>query len=132
MKGMKLYVASRASIPERSEMWRAFRKDGNQITSSWIDEAGEGETADFNELWRRITAEIEEAHKLILYAEPNDFPLKGALIEAGIAIGMGKQVIVCLPNVKLEGRTCRPIGSWIEHPLVMRDDDIYGIMWRLR
>ena len=53
-----IYIASRASIPERSAMWRQFRDSGIDITSSWIDEAGAGETADFGELWARIMNEI--------------------------------------------------------------------------
>lgn len=120
-----IYIASRASIPERSAMWRRFRDhDGVDITSSWIDEAGEGQTASFAELWDRIEREIGAATRLVLYAEQDDFPLKGALIEAGIALGMGKPVTVCLPGVKLDGRTHRPIGSWIEFRRVSRCDDI--------
>jgi hypothetical protein len=123
-----IYVASRASIPERSAMWRTLRKMGWQITSSWIDEAGEGETADFTELWDRIMREIGAAHKVVLYAEQDDFPLKGAILEAGIALGMGKPVVVCLPGVALDGRTRRPIGSWIEHRGVTRIDKLHEAM----
>lgn len=120
-----IYVASRASLPERSAMWRRFRdENGIDITSTWIDEAGEGETASFAELWDRIEREIGIAERLVLYAEQDDFPLKGALIEAGIALGMGKSVTVCIPGVKLDGRTHRPIGSWIEFRRVSRCDDI--------
>lgn len=119
-----IYTASRASLPERSAMWRKFRDEGVKITSSWIDEAGDGETECFTELWDRITAEIASAERLVLYAEPDDFPLKGALIECGIALGMGKPVVVCLPGVELNGRTHRPVGSWIEHRLVERNDNI--------
>lgn len=121
-KRKPVYVASRASIPARAEMWRRIRAEGFPITSSWIDEDGEGQTDDFGELWVRIYHEIECSETLILYAEPTDFPLKGALIEAGIALGMRKPIIVCLPNVALEGRTHRPIGSWIQHPAVTRLD----------
>lgn len=117
-----IYVASRASIPERSLMWRQLRDDGWQITSSWIDEAGEGETADFTELWDRIMREIAAARKLVLFAHSDDFPLKGAILEAGIALGMGKPVIVCLPGVRLDGRTKRPLGSWLAHRNVIRCD----------
>lgn len=123
-----VYVASRASVPARSAMWRELRSAGWNITSSWIDEAGEGETEDFTELWDRIMREIAAADKLVLYAEQSDFPLKGAIVEAGIALGMGKPVVVCLPGVLLSTRTKRPIGSWVSHRGVVRIDSIEEAM----
>jgi len=113
------YVASRASIPARSAMWRDLR-DGYDyhITSTWIDEAGEGETACNTELWQRIENEIRISDGLILYAEPDDFPLKGALVEVGMALGMGKRVMIVAPKVHLEDKSLRPLGSWAMHPLV--------------
>lgn len=113
-----IYVASRASTPERSQMWRDLRAAGWYITSSWIDEAGPGQTANFTELWSRIEGEIRGSQGLIIYAEPEDFPLKGAYIEAGIALGAGLPVAVVMPGVELEPRSCRPMGSWIQHPKV--------------
>jgi len=74
---MKVYVASRASIPQRGEMWRRYSGAGCQITSSWIDEDGLGQTKSFTDLWSRITREIADADRLVLYAETDDFPLKG-------------------------------------------------------
>lgn len=113
-----LYVASRASLPARPQMWRSLRDDmGWRIVSTWIDEAGEGETGDFGELWARIEAEIGLCDGLILFARKEDFPLKGALVEVGIAIGMGKPVAVCLGGEPfLEPRSRKPVGSWLEHP----------------
>lgn len=111
-----IYVASRASNPARPAMWRALRAAGWPIVSSWIDEAGEGQTEDFTELWERIGEEIRSSAGLIVYAEPEDFPLKGAYLEAGIALGAGLPVAVVLPGVQLEPRTDRPMGSWIRHP----------------
>jgi hypothetical protein len=118
-----IYVASRASVPERGEMWRKFRRQGIPISSSWIDEDGQNQTDDFGELWERITNEIKSSNAVVLYAEDDDFPLKGAFIEAGIALGLGVPVVVCLPNVTLT-QSFRPIGSWIAHPLVSRVDDV--------
>lgn len=120
----RIYIASRASVPERSARWRAFRDSGIRIVSSWIDESGAGETDSYADLWMRIAFEIASADRLVLYAETDDFPLKGALIEAGMALGMAKPVTVCLPDVEVAERSCRPIGSWINHPLVVRNDDI--------
>lgn len=123
-----IYVASRASLPERGCMWRKFRGEGSPIVSSWIDEDGEGETEDFSELWLRIMGEIRRSGALVLYVEPDDFPLKGALIEVGISIALGLKVIVCAPGVELQGRTFRPLGSWVKHPAVKFENDIVKAM----
>lgn len=130
--GLAIYVASRASVPERGAMWRRFRSDGFRIISSWIDEDGEGESVSLENLWERISIEVELAYGVVLYAEADDFPLKGALIEVGIALGMNKPVVVCLPNMTLDPRSCRPIGSWINHPLVSRNDDIEAALNAVR
>ncbi|PTT42980.1 hypothetical protein DBR23_02320 [Acidovorax sp. HMWF018] len=113
-----IYVASRASLPERPAYWRALRAAGWPIVSTWIDEAGPGETADLRELWARIIREISSARGLVLHVETDDFPLKGALIEVGAALSLGKRVGVYAPGVVLEDRSMRPLGSWAAHPLV--------------
>lgn len=111
-----VYVASRASVPARPTMWKLLRDEGAIIVSSWIDEAGEGETIDFSELWQRIEGEIRAADRLVLYVEPEDFPLKGALVEVGMALSLGKPIWVVAPGVELEMRGMRPLGSWAKHP----------------
>lgn len=116
-----VYVASRASIPQRAAMWRNYRDEHDaRIISSWIDQDRPGETSDFRELWEDIHTEIRACQRLVLYADHDDFPLKGALVEVGIALGMGKPVWVLGGSIKLEGRTDRPFGSWIRHPAVER------------
>lgn len=111
-----IYVASRASIPERGAMWRASRAAGHPIISSWIDEDGVGATEDFGDLWDRIRREVTGATAIILYAEPEDFPLKGAYVEVGMALAASVPVYAVLPRVALEPRTMRPVGSWLAHP----------------
>lgn len=108
-----IYVASRASVPRYPEKWRELRDRGWPIISTWIDEAGPGLTEDFGELWRRIDREIHQAKGVVLWVEPDGFPLKGALIEIGIALGRGKPIGIYAPNVDLT-----KLGSWIQHPLV--------------
>ena len=125
----RIYIASRASIPERAAEWRRFRTNGVDIVSSWIDEADEGQTADFSELWQRIWREIASCNRLVLYAEPSDFPLKGALVEVGMALAMERPIVVCLPGVTVHGRTHRPIGSWIAAKSVTRNDSIIDVMF---
>lgn len=102
-------------------MWRNLRNEhGWNIVSTWIDEAGEGESANLADLWSRIESEIRGSRGLLLYAMRGDFPLKGALVEVGMALGMRKPVAVCLagPRPFLEGRSLRPVGSWLHHPRV--------------
>jgi hypothetical protein len=119
-----VYVASRASLPERGEMWRALRARGVNITSSWIDEDGPGEIADFGDLWTRIEVEVAQSSRLVAYLEPADFPIRGVLVEIGMALSAGVPVFLVTPNLTLDGRTFRPLGSWIKHPLVSFADTI--------
>lgn len=123
MTNVGTYIASRASLPERSAAWRQLRDvDGWKITSTWIDEAGVGASTDLGMLWERIEAEIAGSERLVLYVEPDDFPLKGALIEVGIAIAHRIPIRIVAPGVVLEPISFRPIGSWVRHPLVMFAD----------
>ena len=119
-----VYGASRASIPARGAMWRALRDQGAHLVSSWIDEDGEGQTDSLEELWVRIESEVEQADRLVLYVEPEDFPLKGAYIEVGMALSRGIPVYVVAPRVNLEQRSLRPLGSWAAHPLVSFTSDV--------
>lgn len=116
---MKTYVASRT---RHAQMWREMRAAGSRVISTWIDEAGQGETGDLSELWTRVVDEVSRCDRLVLFAQPGDFPLKGALVEVGVALGLGKPVILCLHEV------CWPVGSWMRHPLVTRDDDVWRVL----
>jgi len=117
------YIASRASLPERSEAWRKLRDvDGYLIVSSWIDVVTQPLNADdikpLHAIWENITQEVTTAERVIVYAEPDDFPLKGTLVEVGMALAVGTPIYLVLPGLEIEADTFRPIGSWINHPLV--------------
>lgn len=115
----RIYAASRASVPERVALWKDLRdRCGVKIVSTWIDEAEPGATADLGQLWVRIAGEIGTADRLVLYVEPEDFPLKGALIEVGIALAFEIPIFVVAPRCEFPAPSYRPIGSWIKHPLV--------------
>ena len=88
VENMKIYVSSKLV---HAPMWQKLRQLGHNIISTWIDEAGEGETTDYSDLARRCINEAAEADVIILYCEPNE-TLKGALIEVGAALAAGKQV----------------------------------------
>lgn len=117
-----LYVASKT---KHAPMWRDLRAKGWPIISTWIDEAGENETNDLTALWHTNFGEIRFCDRLLLYVEPNDFPLKGALIEVGMALAFDKRVYVYSPGVKFDERTFRPIGSWVMHNRVRLIDDLH-------
>lgn len=121
-----IYIASRV---RHAPMWRGIAEQ-RRVSSSWIYEAEEGQTEDFGFLWKRIEAEVWNSAWLLFYAESEDFPLKGALVEVGMALAWQKPVVVCLPGVELEGRTMRPVGSWIKHPNVTVVDSFAAAMAR--
>lgn len=83
-----IYIASRCRY---APMWRDLREAGHPIISTWIDEAGEGETDDFTNLWERCINEPKTAQAFLLYRE-NAEPLKGALVELGSALSAGVPV----------------------------------------
>jgi len=101
-----IYIASKTKHAAR---WRALRSLGVPISSSWIDEAGEGETSDWNDLWCRCLAEAKSAMSLILYVESDEI-LKGAYVEVGAALASGVPVFV----------VGEPAGSFWRHHLVTR------------
>jgi hypothetical protein len=119
-----IYVASRASVLERGQMWRDCRDRGAPIISTWIDEDGPNDTAALDELWTRILREVTGASGLVLYVEPSDFPLKGAFVEIGMALAANVPITIVAPGVEITGRNQRPFGSWIKHPLVSFADAV--------
>ncbi len=84
-----IYVASKTKHAER---WRSLRAAGMPILSTWIDEAGAGESGDLSDLWRRCILEASTASALVLYREPDDV-LKGGWVELGAALAAGVPVL---------------------------------------
>lgn len=101
-----IYVASKTA---HAAVWRDLRAIGHPIISTWIDEAGAGETSDFTDLWHRCIGEAARADVTVLYHEPGEV-LKGAFIELGAALASGRRVFV----------VGDPPGTWPAHPLVTR------------
>jgi hypothetical protein len=90
MRKIKIYIASKT---KHADKWRKLRAKGHDIISTWIDEAGQGESKDLADLAERCINEAKSADRLILYCESEDF-LKGALVEVGAALGAGVPVYV--------------------------------------
>lgn len=122
-----IYVASRASVEKYPREWKRLRSQGWPINSTWIDEAGPGQTADMGELWQRIESEVRAANGVVLWAEAEDFPLKGAFVEVGMALGMGKRVAVYTTHC-FENAQHKPFGSWMNHPLVRKCSSLDGAL----
>ena len=84
-----IYIASKVKHANR---WRFLRDAlGEPIISTWIDEAGEGETSDHDDLWRRCITEASNCRLLIVYREADEV-LKGAWVELGCALTKGVPV----------------------------------------
>jgi hypothetical protein len=83
-----IYVASKT---RHAQMWKDLRAAGWPIISTWIDEAGEGESASLSDLWRRCITESMSADAMLLYCADGDV-LKGAWIELGAALAHGRKV----------------------------------------
>jgi len=84
-----IYIASKT---KHADLWRYLRDTiGEPIISTWIDEAGEGQSADLDDLWRRCVAEASSCELLIVYREPGEV-LKGAWVEVGAALAVGTPV----------------------------------------
>lgn len=65
--------------------------------------------------WQHDYEDVAKADVTMVWARPDD-NLRGALVEAGIAIGLGKMVLVVGENENY--------GTWQYHPSVLRATDL--------
>lgn len=105
-----IYVASKSCHAPR---WRILRAVGAPIISTWIDEADEGATADWADLWTRCVTEAARASHVLAYHEPGE-TWKGAFVEIGAALANDATVVV----------VGDPPGSWTNHPQVRQAPDL--------
>lgn len=118
---MRIYTASKTTHAHR---WKALREQGFKITATWIDEAGEGESVNYIELADRCIREVKDSDVVLLYCEEGEL-LKGALIEVGAALAMGKPV-ACVGDCQSLSRVFN------KHPLWSRHSSIVGALASLR
>ena len=107
---MKIFISSKV---KHAPKWRKLRDRYVPIISTWIDEAGPGESMCFKDLWKRCVSEASSADALLLYVEEGDH-LKGALVEVGAALSNEVPVYV----------VGTPDGSWINHYNVTQCKDL--------
>lgn len=111
---LRIYTASKVKHARR---WQLMRQAGWHVVSTWIDEAEEGQTSDWADLWERCISEARKADILLAYAEQGEV-LKGGLVEVGAALSHGVQVLAVGPVQ----------GSWVKHPLVSQVADLPAAM----
>lgn len=92
---MKIYTASKT---KHAHKWIELRERGINVNSTWIDEAGKGQTKDMADLCRRCIRECIECDAMIVYSEEGDY-LKGAFIEMGVALSIPSKPIVLVGEV---------------------------------
>jgi len=93
------------SKTKHAPMWRKLRADGAPIISTWIDEAGPGETKDFGELWTRCLTEVHRSTYCVAYIERGD-ELHGGLIEIGAALHAGHVVRIVIKDIVALRQLC--------------------------
>jgi hypothetical protein len=104
----RVYIASKLA---HAEKWRQLFA-GNEVecSASWIHEIknrDDNSAGDCIFGWRQNRLDVLGSDYVIVYSEPGE-TLRGALIEAGVAIGVGIQVFVVGP---LD-------GTWHHSPFV--------------
>lgn len=114
---IKVYIASKLNYAEQFRGYReGWKKEGIDLHARWFDQAkveqqSEVHPDDFHVFWLVDEEDVKIADAIIVYGAPND-KLRGALVEAGMAIAFGKLVIVVGESPDY--------GSWQYHPLVTR------------
>lgn len=114
---IKVYIAGKLDYAEQFRNYRRdWKPNGIDLHARWFDQAiieqsGPVTPEDMHIFWLVDEEDVKQADALILYGRPED-KLRGALVEAGIAIAMGKLVIVVGESPDY--------GTWQYHPMVTR------------
>lgn len=120
---MKIRVYGASKLKD-SKVWLTMRDDyadDVELVSRWPTEfAGKvPDTPEFaRKFWTIDEEDVRNCEVLFIFPPTNPHaPLRGALVEAGMAIALGKPVFVI-------GK-CPDYGTWQYHPLVLRVDTLW-------
>lgn len=124
----KVYGASKMT---HRQFWKDLRESEPDIewTAHWPDMECE-DTPDLCKFfWTKDHVDIARSDFVLCYAGPgaND-QLRGALIEAGIAIGLGKRVVI----IDEYRYTAGIYGTWQYHPQVLRAESLKQALWMMK
>lgn len=115
----KIYIASKM---HHAPKWRAaYSRPDIHVVSRWPFLETQVDDCDTNcrKFWQDDFTDISSCDILILFAEEGE-NLRGALVEVGIAMGLGKQIIVIGDH--------SDHGTWWHHPLVRKVVDLEAAM----
>jgi nucleoside 2-deoxyribosyltransferase len=107
---IRVYFSSQL---KHAQKWRDICDDSMDIicTARWVKHALGGTPDDdpreAEMFWAQDEQDVRDADVVIVYAEPND-RLRGALVEAGMALSLGVPVIVVGQH--------HDYGTWQHHP----------------
>lgn len=92
---IRVYPSSKV---KHAPMWRKLQQEVPHVffDARWIKRAEKEEQMqgdDFHDLWKECQEDIKDADVLLVYAEDGD-QLKGALVEVGMALAFGVQVML--------------------------------------
>lgn len=109
----KVYFASKLA---KGPLWRGLKEPGIFAHARWLrhNKVGTPDEAEFaSEFWLEDHEDVRDADAVVVYAEEGEH-LRGALVEAGIALALGVPVYVVGPHPDY--------GTWQYHPGVIRVD----------
>lgn len=118
MTRIKVYTASKLAQADR---WKRLVDEWPEVhfVARWPGYVGvvPDEPDQAEVFWQHDIEDVTSADAVLVYAEAGEH-LRGALVEAGAAIALGKPVIVV--------GTHADYGTWQYHPLVHRVADLDG------
>lgn len=89
---MKFYTAGKVW---HADKFRHLRDTvGLPVQARWIDQAQDSDIVQNrkNDLWQMCYEDVRDSDFVLLYSENESEELRGALVEVGMAFGMGKPV----------------------------------------
>jgi hypothetical protein len=111
---------------EQRERWKKLRvtERGIEWTAHWPNIECGSNPDDSKMFWQRDLYDISHSDFVLVYAETEFEQLRGALVEAGIAIGLGVRVIVVGES--------HCYGTWQYHPQCLRATSIEHACWIMK
>lgn len=123
IRQLKVYTASKT---EHAQFWIELRGKWPEVhfTARWPFMTGRVSETAYNafQFWQDDLDDIRTSDVVMVLGKPGEH-LRGALVEAGMGIALGKTILVVGEH--------EDYGSWQYHPLVKRTTDIDTAVMKL-